>query len=223
MSEFQALLDDLAALRKSHGARDIDTDDDLILKAARTTDDDDEIRDAADGDADDDGIEDGDESIYGHDEPDGDEDGDDDDDDGDEPMGKSFSVTLEDGTELEAYDGTEMIKALRADSDWQMRQAAAVMSRQNDLIKSLSREVRTLTRRVEALGTRPAGRKSVLSVHDKPSALPEPTNAPAPGEVLAKALKAQREGKLHGGQIAEIEAYLSRGVGLPSHLTRWMD
>lgn len=224
MSEFQALLDDLDALRKSHGAADIDNDDDLILKAAKpASDDDDDIKDAADGDADDDGIDDGDEDIYDHDEPDGDEDGEGDDGDGDEPMGKSFRVTLDDGNEMEAYDGTALLESLREDTQQEFGQAARVMSRQNDLIKALSREVRTLNRRVEAMAARPAGRKSVLNVHDKPSALPDQPAKPVPGEVLAKALQAQRAGKLHGGQIAEIEAYLAHGADLPAHLSRWMD
>ncbi|MFM2055569.1 MAG: hypothetical protein RL456_3606, partial [Pseudomonadota bacterium] len=41
-----------------------------------------------------------------------------------------------------------------------------------------------------------------------------------PRDVLNKALSAQRAGKLHGGQVAEIEAHLNRGDPIPDYLAR---
>jgi hypothetical protein len=200
MSEFQTLLDDIDALQKA------------MPKGKPEQDDDENIKASADGDADDDGIKDGDEDIN-------DDDDDHDEPDGDEMMGKSFAVTLSDGTEVEAMDGTELIKALSNDIWTQRAQTEQILSGAVDLIKSLSGQVADLSAKVERLSKASAGRKSVLNVHEKPDILGKSV-APAvsPQSVLAKALKAQREGRLGGHQVAEIETYLNRGAEIPHAL-----
>ena len=200
MSEFQTLLDDLDALHKA------------MPKGKPEQDDDDEIKNAAGGDADDDGIKDGDEDINDENDDENDEN------DEPEPMGKSFAVTLADGTEVEAMDGTELIKALSNDITTQRAQTEQILSGTVDLIKSLSIHVADLSAKVERL-SKASGRRSVLNVHEKPDILGK-SLAPAvsPQSVLAKALKAQREGRLGGHQVAEIETYLNRGAEIPHAL-----
>lgn len=201
MSEFDALLDELDMLRKSAAATDAQDDDEIV--------------DMADGDADYDGIEDGDEDLY--DEPYSDED--------DAPMAKSFAVTFDDGSEGEAYDGTEIIEQIMRDMDAQRANMTRALELSTSLIKSLSTEVQGLREHIEQLGRRPAGRKSVLHVHEKPDAMAKADSAPTvePRQIMAKALAAQRNGRLHGAQVAEIEAYMNRGIDLPRHLAEALD
>lgn len=207
MSEFQALLDDLEVLRKAKSP---------------AQDDDEAIRASADGDADDDGTKDADD--VDEDYADTDEDDDDDDkDDADEPMGKSFRVTLADGTEVDAEDGTALIKALSGDVAKLREESLGVLQAQADLIKSFRGEIDTLRADLAKLAKAPAGRKSVLNVHEKHVAGTEDlakAERPEPAALMSKALSALQRGDLNAAQVAEAEVYIQRGLAMPPHLLR---
>ena len=171
-------------------------------------DDDEQIKRAASGDADDDGVPDGDDLPEQEDdegeEPDGDEDGDGEGDgDGDEG---------EDGQEMKAYDGATIIKQFHRRLMALERDLLATLQAQTGLIKSLHAQV-------GALQAQGRGRKTVLTVHEKPSLVPTGSKRPSPQTVLAKAMTAQRAGKLTGTDVARIESYLSRGLDVPAELT----
>lgn len=128
-------------------------------------------------------------------EPDSEEYEDEDEDDEDQPrkpFGKSFGVTLPDGSQVEAMDGTAVLaslqsdvaalgadlhKALRtlvsltksqaADLDAQRTAHAAEVA---DLRKSYASDLHALREEVAALARQPKGRKSVLDVHEPPAA-----------------------------------------------------
>jgi hypothetical protein len=206
MSEFQKLLTDLDALHKA--------------MPKGKSDDDDEIRAAADGDADDDGEEDGDEDSYTG-EPDGDEDGEDEDNDGDgEPMGKSFPVTLADGTEVEALDATELLKAMQDDAANQFGQVGRVLSGTMGLLKSMNAELASLRKEVARMGARGAGRQSVLRVPPEQAEDMAKSDRSGPNDILAKSMAAMHRGDFNAAQVAEVEVYVSRGMPLPAHLAR---
>jgi hypothetical protein len=205
MSEFQTLLDELSELDELRKAQ----------KPAHPEPDGDEQPDGKPSDQDEDN----------EDEKDEDEDEDEDQDEEPEgkPFGKSFRVSLADGSEVDAVDGTAVIAALQADVASVSSDLLKAFKSLTSLVKSQQEDLSALRTQVDDLGRRPAGRKSVLNVHEKPSPVPEAAPAVPPTAVLAKALLAQRAGRLHGGQVAEIEMYLSHGKELPPHLARALD
>ncbi len=209
---FEALLNDLDALQKARTPH-MEPDDDDEGGAPDGDEDDERIAAAADRDFDEDGESDGEDDLP--------EDDDEDEDDEHETFGKSFSVTTESGSTVEAYDGTAILKAMherlvdlentRDENQEDLRKAAIVMHKQSLLIKSLHTQISAL----QAQGN---GRKSVISLHEKPSAMARKPENPHPQVVLAKAMAAQQTGKITGTDVARIESYLSRGLSVPSEL-----
>lgn len=224
MTEFEQLVAEMAEMQQE-----------LLAKAAQPDADDEKIKAAADGDRDDDGESDGDEAAdeEQHSEPDGDEDGegDGDGDEDDEMLGKSFVVTTADGTEALVYDGAAMVKALRDDvtamrseleqAKADLAQAREAISGSVSLMKSLHADNAALRERVTELARAGKGRKSVLNVHDRPMAGDEAlakSARPAAGDLMAKALQAQRAGRISGSDVARLEEYVGRGIEPPQSI-----
>lgn len=206
MSQFEKLMGELSQLG---------TDQETMTKALPADDgkDEEKIQAAAaesglegDGDADDMGGK-----------PDGDED--------DKPaMAKSFKFTLEDGTEVEAQDGSELVKSLHdrvAKTEGEMfkalETAVTLIKGQGDLIKSMQDQIKKLAGEGR-------GRKAVVSVVEKPG--PEGVMAKAQpdgmshDDFFAKAFAAQREGRLSGTDIAIAESCLNRGEAIPQNIVQ---
>lgn len=233
MSEFSALIDDLETV--------LAAEEETLAKAlkpdADDAADDKAIKEAADGDADDDGEADGEDALDDYDdhaEPDADNeggpsDGDEDNEDEDEkPMKKSFTVSLHDGTEAEALDGDQLIKSftdqiagLRTETSAALAQVATALGRSTKLIKSLREQNTALAAQVTALGNSSRGRKSALTVHERPMVGDQSlakAEGISPRDLMAKALAAQQSGRLTGSQVAEIDAYAARGLAIPESL-----
>jgi len=141
-------------------------------------------------------------------------------------MAKSFQLTLEDGTVIEAQDGTEMVKALgdRLSSTETMMAKAlgdtlALVKGQADMIKSLGEQVKKLSGEGR-------GRKAVLSVIEKPApaaatmAKSQQAEGVTPEIFFAKALDAQKAGRVSGVDIAVAESCLNRGVAIPENIVQ---
>lgn len=182
---------------------------------------------------------DADEGAAGHAEPDGDEgagagagDG-----DGDETMGKSFRFTLENGEEVEAVDGTEMVKSLIARFDAfgadavqkeeSMTKALGVavdlIKSQGDLIKSQGEAIGSLQNEVKRLASEGRGRKTVVSVAEKPAAGTMAKSEPAGvsgDEFMAKCLAAQAAGRITGLDVAKAEGFLLKGLAVPADIVK---
>lgn len=197
-NEFAALVAELDTLAKAMPAGDCDKDDDKKIEAA-----------AADGGT--------------APEADPDKDGDE-----DEVLGKSFGVTLADGTEVEAYDGTEMLKALRTENDelrgktgellkglqltgQMVKQQGERIAAQGDLIKSLRGDI-------AKLASAGRGRAAVLSVHEKPTAEPAKPEGISPGDLMAKAMVAFEKNAITGLDVARLEARLGVGAQPPADI-----
>jgi hypothetical protein len=209
MSQFEKLMGELSQLG---------TDQETMTKALPADDgkDEEKIQAAAaesgldgDGDADDMGGE-----------PDGDED-----DEGKPAMAKSFKFTLEDGTEVEAQDGSELVKSLQdrvekneGEMFKALETAVGLIKGQGDLIKSMQDQIKKL-------GGEGRGRKAVVSVVEKPSpgegvmAKSEPAGM-SHDQFFAKALTAQREGRISGTDIAIAESCLNRGEAIPQNIVQ---
>jgi hypothetical protein len=140
------------------------------------------------------------------------------DDEGGDDMGKALSVTLEDGTRLEAVDATDilkghdgLLKALQADVLPQfmavIKDQGTVIKKQGDLLKALQVEVGTLRNTGR-------GRSSALTVHDQPRRAAAPATGPKKEEVLAKADSIFAAGKLDAVTYSEIAGRMERGERL---------
>ncbi len=235
MSEFSALIDDLETV--------LAAEEETLAKAlkpdADDAADDKAIKEAADGDADDDGEADGEDALDDYDdhaEPDADNEGGpsdgDEDNEGEEkdekPLKKSFTVSLPDGTEAEALDGDQLIKSftdqlagLRTETTAALAQVATALGRSTKLIKSLREQNTALAAQVTALGNSSRGRKSALTVHERPMVGDQSlakAEGISPRDLMAKALAAQQSGRLTGSQVAEIDAYAARGLAIPESL-----
>lgn len=204
MSAFEKLMGEIANLS---------ADQESMAKALPADDgkDDDKIQAAAaeggsDGDADNNG---------------GPSDGDAD--NGGQPMAKSFKLTLEDGTEIEAQDGAELVKSLSDRLDATEASMAKALGSAVDLIKGQAEMIKSLNDKVAKLSGEGRGRKAVVSVVEKtePGAGTMAKSEPAgmtPETFFVKALAAQKEGRISGTDVALAETCLNRGEPIPAHI-----
>ena len=154
---------------------------------------------------------------------DGDDDEDDVDDNGGAPMAKSFELTLEDGTKIQAQDGTEMVKALSERLDATGANMAKALGSAVSLIKGQGEMIKSLSEQIKKLSGEGRGRKTVVSVVEKPEPTMVKSQAPeglSHQQFFAKALAAQREGRISGTEIAVAETYLNRGQEIPAEIVQ---
>lgn len=221
-------LDDLQALQKSapadenlEGEVGEGSDDSLIADAAAEG----EVASEAEGSGEGSG------EGEGHAEPDADDVGGPSDGDADnEVMGKSFRFTLDTGEEMEAVDGTELVKSLMARFDTNeesMTKALGVavdlIKSQGDLIKSQGEAIASLQTEVTRISGEGRGRKTVVSVAEKPTAETMAKSEPAGisgEEFMAKAMDAQKAGRLTALQISVAETALIKGLAVPADIVK---
>lgn len=137
---------------------------------------------------------------------------------------KSFTLKLEDGTEIEAQDGTELVKALNARLDETEANVTKALETAVALIKSQGDMIKSLSDRVAKLGGEGRGRKAVVSVVERPpagSTLSKSDQTTMTGEeFLAKALDAQKAGRITSLDVATAEACLNRGAPVPDAIIK---
>lgn len=141
----------------------------------------------------------------------------------DKPMAKSMTI---DGEDVEVLDGEQLLKSIgalgdRLNTNEQMLLKAleatnGALQKQNDLIKSLSQQVETLSGQGR-------GRKAVLSIVEKkdPTQLAKSEQqAPmiTPNEILAKALTAQAAGRLMAMDVSKVEQSLNANLPVPADI-----
>lgn len=131
---------------------------------------------------------------------------------GGETFGKSMGAA-EDGSEM--IDATELVKSLMARQDTTegvlakaMTSMVGAMSKQNDLIKSLQAEVRTLAGQGR-------GRKTLVTIAEKPGVADVLAKSEAadegkitPSELLAKSQAAHAAHKISGVELTTIDVCL---------------
>jgi hypothetical protein len=138
-----------------------------------------------------------------------------DDDDGEAPMGKSFQVTLADGTKVDAYDGEELMKSLIERVGANEGQMLKALGGAIKLIKSQGELIKSLQNKVQEFGSAGKGRKAVLTIHDKKPAGDlakshgdEDGNALTANDFMAKAHAAFDAGKISGKELASADTSL---------------
>jgi hypothetical protein len=156
---------------------------------------------------------------------------------GDDMMGKALQVTLADGSVVEAFDGTAMMKSLSDrlvatetnSAEFMKGMAVAV-----DVLTSMQKVVVAQAAKIEAqdvllkslqdkvgtIGAQGSGRRALVNILEKTA-----TTIPGGGKValdrnaiLAKALTAQKRGDLDAVGVARIESRLNSNMELPADL-----
>lgn len=152
-------------------------------------------------------------------------DGDGDEDDG-EPMGKSFKLTLDDGTEVDAVDGTLLFKAAMDRIETIETGSVAAIGKLLGAVKNLGELVKSQGAELAALKNSGKGRKTVLTIHEKPAPVSEELRKSQdpvgmkPQEFLAKCFEMQTAGKLTGRQVATAESSINMGLQPPEDIIR---
>ena len=134
-----------------------------------------------------------------------------------EQMAKSYTLTLEDGTTVEAVDGGELVKSLinrlernEAETKEALGTAVTVIKGQGELLKSMAAQI-------DMLSGQARPRKAVLNVTEKPAPAADlakseaPTNTINSEELMAKAMTAQAAGRVTGHDIAVAEQMIQMG------------
>ncbi len=140
-------------------------------------------------------------------------------------MGKSFSFELEDGSTIEAVDGTELVKSLTArleESETDRERIAKALDSTVSLLKSQQTAISDLKASVAKLASQGRGRKSVLSVAEPP-AMAKAESAPElnSAEILSKAMDAFKAGRLTAVDVSRAEIAIANGVPVnPAILAR---
>lgn len=141
------------------------------------------------------------------------------DEDDEKPMAKSFTLKLEDGTEVEAQDGTELVKSLMEKVDATEGQMAKALGSAVGLIKSQGEMLKALSEQVKKLSGEGRGRKTVLSVTEKKTASEtlaksEGSDGMTPQEFMLKSNSAFTGGKISGKELTVIDVSLRSGVAI---------
>lgn len=159
----------------------------------------------------------------------------DDDDKKGKPFGKSFQVKLADGTEAEAFDGTEALQALAAhaaEQDTVIEDLQKAFASACEVIKVLRTEVAASSEMVKSFGTKTAaaasagtGRRTMVSIVEKLTPAEKAgggtvaaAREPTAGSVMMKAQELCAAGRLDWAQVARIEAFQLRGLLAPPEL-----
>lgn len=146
------------------------------------------------------------------------------DEDGKPVMAKSFKLTLEGGEEVDAIDGSELIKALtdRIEANetstlGALKTAVQVIVAQGELVKSLQAEVGKLA----ASGK---GRKAVIAITERPVTeelkKSDTSDSMSGDEFMAKAILAQTAGAINGTQVAIAESFINSNKAPPADIVQ---
>lgn len=144
---------------------------------------------------------------------------------GEAELGKAFSMTLEDGTVIEAVDGSALVKSLLAKHE---ALVARVVDGEQDLAKALGvavavmREqgalIKSLQERVAVIGGEGRGRRATVTVNQPPANTPAAADGMRPAEFLAKCESAMVAGRLSGREVAIVESRINNGVEVPAEI-----
>lgn len=144
----------------------------------------------------------------------------------DKPMAKSFTITLDDGTKVEAQDGAELVKALGERLDATEDNMVKALGGAMNLIKSQGDMIKSLGDQIKKLSGEGRGRRTVVSIAEKPAPQAEQmakslqVEGMTHDQFFAKAFEAQKAGRINGTDIAIAESSLNRGAAIPEHIVR---
>jgi hypothetical protein len=147
----------------------------------------------------------------------------------DDVLGKSLRFTLKGGEEVEAFDGTQVVKSLMTRVERQEDSLSKSLDRMGGLLKKAvdtvgrqEKMLKSMGERLDKVSNEGRGRRTVVSIHDKPSTNGEGDagNTTSPDEFLAKSIRLEEAGKVPAGMSARAEAYINSGVAPPEEVVR---
>jgi hypothetical protein len=147
------------------------------------------------------------------------------------PFGKSMTVTLEDGTEVEAEDGTELVKSLTESFEQlttRIDEGDTVLGKAlggfMTVLKAQGTQLAAIQAQVKAIAGEGRGRKAVVNLLDKPNAGGGGAGDGAgftPEQIMAKATTMYDNKQLLPSEIVYVETSFNRGnFALPEPLLR---
>lgn len=151
-----------------------------------------------------------------------------------EGLGKSFAVTLEDGTVQDAFDATDLVKSLNTRLDAAETAAEQhgtdLTTAREDLAKSLTISrtlfemvksqdtlIKSLQTDMARIGGQGKGRVAAVTIAERNPA-PAVVQKPNGEQLMAKAMTLVGAGGLSSSDIATVEMSLQRGMPLPAHI-----
>lgn len=148
-----------------------------------------------------------------------------------EQLGKSFEVVLPGGEKVQAVDGGALVKTLLDQNKALLKsqqittQVLVGIKKTNDALteanKKQGEQIGELKKSLDAIATKPAGRKSVVNVHDAgKGGEGGEQKGMEPREFMAKALQAQVAGRITAHDVARAENYIGKGMQVPDDLVR---
>lgn len=168
-----------------------------------------------------------DEEINEHAEPDADEeggpaDGDEDKEseaDPEKPMAKSLTLTLEDGSVVDAIEGIDFLKSIQYQLDATLEGSSKVFRGISSQLKEQALLIKSMKSEVAALRAEGRGRKTaVVSMAGVPEESMAKSVPVSHGDILAKCLDAQKSGRLTALEVSIAESYLNRGMAVPDRI-----
>jgi len=168
-----------------------------------------------------------DEEINEHAEPDADEeggpaDGDEDEEseaDPEKPMAKSLTLTLEDGSVVDAVEGIDFLMSIQHQLDANLEGSGKVFKSISSQLKEQALLIKSMKSEVAALRAEGRGRKTaVVSMAGVPEESMAKSVPVSHGDILAKCLDAQKSGRLTALEVSIAESYLNRGMAVPDRI-----
>jgi len=159
-------------------------------------------------------------------------------------MAKSFTMELEGGEQVQAFDGVELMKSLAAVIDSNEKVAVEAMGKAVMIIGTQSGQIAELTKSLAAatdlittqgetmaamradlnvVRNQPTGRRSIASpvqasAEMAKSLTTEQAQEMPAGEFLAKCLSLQKDGEMSLQEVAMAEAAIGSGVAVPDSI-----
>ena len=141
-------------------------------------------------------------------------------------MAKSFAFTDSEGNEQEAVDATELIKSLMAKQDNTESVLAKALTAVTSTVNKQTELIKSLNARIDVLSGQGRGRKTMLTVAEKPNVgdtnlLAKSEAGITPADLMAKANMAFDSGKISGRDLNLLSVSLRGGHPIdPGLLTK---
>lgn len=153
---------------------------------------------------------------------------------GEATLGKALKITLENGEEVEAIDGTELVKSLSARMDSTDASLQKAFGDLLGIVKGQASMIKSLSDQVTSLRGEGRGRKTMLAIHDKNGSQASAAAAGGAGgevlakggsgegitagEFMAKSEAAWKSGAITGKDFTTIDVCLRGGAEIPTDL-----
>ena len=141
------------------------------------------------------------------------------------PEGTALTKSLTvDGEQVDLVDADQLFKSL-SDLETRLTEHEGMLTKSLspvlDVIKNQNALIKSLGERLDVLAGQGRGRKTVLTISERPAPGQQPLTKSEPvqlsaQDLLTKSLQAQREGKITGADVARVEVALQSGLSAPA-------